>query len=202
MNRVLKEIRLRAKRWENHLKLLSDLFEEMDSAYTRVARLYGFRCDGCADNCCETRFFHHTLLEYLYVYAGFQALDEKARAAVIDKAGARKFSGENPARVMCPLNESGRCLVYDYRPMICRLHGIPHELKRSGGTPALGPGCDEFEQQCGMSPYISFDRTPLYRKMALLEKDLREGLGFENRLKMTIAEMIQSWAKETGRENS
>ena len=44
---------------------LQDIFAEMDCKYDAVAESYGFKCRGCEDNCCLTRFFHHTYLEYL-----------------------------------------------------------------------------------------------------------------------------------------
>jgi hypothetical protein len=42
-------------------------YADMDRAYAEVADRYGFHCNGCADSCCLTRFYHHTLLEYLYL---------------------------------------------------------------------------------------------------------------------------------------
>ncbi len=43
----------------------------MDLKYKEAADYYGFDCTGCEDNCCFTRFFHHTLLEYLYIMEGY-----------------------------------------------------------------------------------------------------------------------------------
>jgi hypothetical protein len=77
--------------------------------------------------------------------------------------------------------------------MICRLHGIPHELQRADGRIARSPGCEEFLNQCrqgGKTEYIPFDRTPYYRKMALLENELRLKTGVATKLKLTIAQMI------------
>ena len=96
-------------------------------------------------------------------------------------------------RVMCPLNEKGLCGLYQYRPMICRLHGIPTEIKRPGGVPARGPGCGDFDRQCGHKQYILFDRTPFYMEMAGNEKEIRGRLGFTEKIKMTVARMIVSF---------
>ena len=93
-------------------------------------------------------------------------------------------------RVMCPLNERGRCALYDHRPMICRLHGIPHGLRRPDGRLLTGPGCDDYYAQCGNSDPAHLDRTPLYTVMADLECRIRAQLGFSRKIKLTVAEMI------------
>ena len=84
-------------------------------------------------------------------------------------------------------------MLYAFRPMICRLHGIPHELHRPGGNVIKNPGCNAFFDQCrksGTSAYIRFDRTPFYRQMAILEKDLRQATGYTDKIKLTIAQML------------
>ena len=88
---------------------------------------------------------------------------------------------------MCPLNREGRCLLYAFRPMICRLHGIPHELRPPGRPVSYGPGCRLFSERHGRQPYVAFDRSPLYARMAGLEQEIRRALGFGARLKLTIA---------------
>jgi hypothetical protein len=95
-----------------------------------------------------------------------------------------------PVRVMCPLNEQGRCAIYAHRPMICRLHGIPNTLRRPDGRILTGPGCDDFYLQCGASGGEPLDRTPLYTAMADLERRLRDRLGFKSKIKLTVARMI------------
>jgi hypothetical protein len=91
---------------------------------------------------------------------------------------------------MCPLNDEQRCILYAYRPMICRLHGIPHQLRRPDGQRQVGPGCGDFDRQCANSDPKLLDRTPLYIDLAALEKQLRRQLRFEGRIKMTIAQMM------------
>ena len=184
---------------EPHLESLADLFGRMEKAYNEVAAAYGFRCAGCEDNCCLTRFYHHTLLEYLYLYRGFARLsaDERARlqraAVQVNQEAAAAVKQGRSVRVMCPLNLGGRCMLYRYRPMICRLHGIPNEMRRPGGMPVRGPGCGDFDRQCGDRAYIPFDRTPLYAEMARHERDLREALDFKAKPKLTVAQIIASF---------
>jgi len=178
------------------LEKLKDLYGEMDRLYDDAASRYDFICTGCDDNCCRTRFYHHTLLEYLYLNAGCGGLSGEPKKHVIDRARHvnrqmnRERSNFGP---MCPLNVDGRCIVYKHRPMICRLHGIPHELHTPGKGVRHHPGCNAFHNACDAVPYVRFDRTALYVKIAGLEKELKATLGVPDRVRMTVAEMIVTY---------
>ena len=178
---------------------LGALFGQMDIAYDRVAKQYGFHCHGCRDNCCQTLFYHHTLLEFICLADGVRQIDRSRWPALHQQALAVNAKiGEATRqdvwpRVMCPLNKDGLCLIYVQRPMICRLHGIPHELYRPGVGVLKTPGCDEFFNQCrqhGKTDYIPFNRTPFYRDMAILEKELRSRTDYSSKIKLTVAQML------------
>ena len=176
------------------------IFASMDLKYKEAADYYSFDCTGCEDNCCFTRFFHHTLLEYLYIMEGYGTLDRakqvevKSRALEVCRKTDEAVEKGIPVRVMCPLNFDELCLIYDYRPMICRLHGIPHELQRPGQSTMYGPGCDTFTKQCQEKELFKFDRTPFYVEMAELEKELRQAVGVRQKIKLTVAQMLTSFA--------
>lgn len=182
-----------------YLLELDELFAQMDRAYRQVADRYGFVCSGCADNCCLTLFYHHTVLEYLFLKTGYQGLAAAEQAALHRRAGQvlavydGAGGGRQTVREMCPLNRDGRCRLYRYRPMICRLHGIPHQLVKPGQAPAVGPGCAAFEKRHGRQAAVRFDRTPFYIRLADLERRLRGTIGLGRKLKMTVAEMITSY---------
>lgn len=179
------------------LERLEAIFSAMDAAYDRAAAAAGFRCAGCEDNCCLTLFHHHTLLEYLHLKDGLDALNPDARREAGRRAGevCRRMAeaeGRGAAlRVMCPMNLDGRCTIYDRRPMICRLHGIPHEMRRPDGSLVRGPGCEAFAAVCGRESGIFLDRTPYYRDMAALEGELRRTLRFNGKIRMTVASMVR-----------
>lgn len=175
---------------------LAALNSDMDHAYAAAAARYGFECTGCTDNCCRTHFKHHTLLEYLCLEAAFQDLGSalqaelKQRAAVVCRRASAAARRRRPLREMCPLNVEGSCRLYRQRPLICRLHGLPHELRRGTGGVVYAPGCEAFTARCGQKAYVQFDRTPLYARMAALEGELRREAACRTPLKMTVAEMI------------
>ena len=180
---------------------LAAIYVEMDRAYDAVADQYGFSCTGCVDNCCMTRFHHHTAIEYTYLVRGFMDLPRDRRSECMERASAynremKRVLAENGSfSRMCPLNENGFCLLYSRRPMICRLHGIPHEIAPPGRAKTYGAGCGAFEAQCGKGVYHPFDRTPFYTAMADLERRFKDAAGISEKVKMTVAEMLSSVAE-------
>jgi hypothetical protein len=186
-----------------HLQALGRIFRDMDAAYDRVADELGFVCTGCEDNCCRSLFYHHTLLEYLMLRTGFAKLPPVERGRVLDRAaGAAARTQERLAagasvKVMCPLNEKGRCVLYDHRPMICRLHGIPHRLVRPDGRQVDGPGCHMAPSGKGGGPMSRLDRTPFYRLLSRAEQACRHAYGQVPRIKMTLSEMLLTCRPES-----
>lgn len=177
---------------------LEQIYREMDRAFDQVAAQLGFVCNGCEQNCCRSRFYHYTYLEYLYLYEGFSRLEPVQRESVRQNAVSMCWaeqSEEDQVRNnrMCPLNANNRCGLYPYRPMICRLHGIPYQLQRPGKDAVLGPGCEAFEQQRSSRSSTLLDRTPFYRQLAELEHKFKEEVVLGQKFKMTISEMILSF---------
>ena len=179
---------------------LKQIYAAMDRAYNRAAGHYGFACDRCRDSCCRSRFYHHTIIEYDYLVEGLKTLNSKklnevtSRAlSVVDETARADKSGA-AVRPMCPLNFDELCILYPYRPMICRLHGIPHELQKPGQNPINAPGCVTFDRRCSRQDYFKFDRTPFYRDMAMLEQEVRQAVGTSEKIRMTVAEMILAQA--------
>ena len=168
----------------------------MDQAYRQVADHYGFVCSGCEDNCCRTRFYHHTWVEYFYLRDGLDGMVETQRQKCLQRATlVREKMADADAdgekrRIMCPLNEDGRCVLYERRPMICRLHGLPHFLRRPDGRVQIGPGCGEFENRCIPQENNRLDRTPLYAGLAALEQRVRSHAGYAKKIRMTVADML------------
>jgi Fe-S-cluster containining protein len=175
---------------------LKKIYAAMDRKYREAADYYGFECTGCEDSCCFTRFYHYTLIEYLYIKEGFHCLEHEKQAEMKQRSLAvcRKTDEADkkgmPVRQMCPLNVESLCVLYPHRPMICRLHGIPHELQRPGQGILNSPGCGTFARQCHKMERFKFDRTSFYMQMAALEKEMKQAVGMTQKIKMTVAQMI------------
>ncbi|MBI9074544.1 MAG: hypothetical protein JEZ02_03960 [Desulfatibacillum sp.] len=183
---------------------IEDLYGRMDQVYTDISQAHGFHCQGCEDNCCKTWFFHHTFLEYLCIMEGCYLLEAKdyedalqrARDVIIHVNTYHKTS--EAFRTMCPLNDQGKCMIYQHRPTICRLHGIHYQFSMPNGAIHQGIGCQAFEDIAKANNVESvLDRTPFYQEMAGLEKELRQRSGFNQPIKMTVAEMLDKQNKET-----
>ncbi len=179
---------------------LESLFLSMNEKYDEAACHYGFHCHGCDDNCCMTLFHHHTYVEFFFLKKGLESLSPELRNTIYNRA--LEVSGTipecstktEPAGTMCPANIGGKCAVYYYRPMICRLHGIPSEWTFPSATGAnrtvVSSGCEEFVRRCTKKNYYKFDRTPFYNRMARLEHELKGHFGLNKKIKMTVAEII------------
>jgi Fe-S-cluster containining protein len=134
------------------LKRYGALLAEVDDWFGRCIKRFGdaVTCScGCSE-CCRG-LFDITLLDACYLKSGFERLSEPLREAVAVKAHARLVAmqalwpefappyllnhrAEEEWEDLMPdddeapcvlLDNDGRCLVYDYRPMTCRLHGLP-----------------------------------------------------------------------------
>ncbi len=171
------------------LERLEALYARMDRRYSEIADRYGFHCRGCEDSCCRTTFYHHTLVEYLYLRAGVRRRVKERQTEFLHRS---QNVPANPDAGRCPLNNEGLCLLYAYRPMICRLHGIPHELRRPDGTVQRGPGCSVFHATARGKAPIAFDRTEFYVVLSNLEQDARKAFGFSQKIKMTISQMLEA----------
>jgi Fe-S-cluster containining protein len=179
----------------------------MEQAYDEIAGHYGFICRGCEESCCRTLFYHHTYAEFMLLEGGLQSLSKRALEGVLERAAAverrlakdRERGAAEPQRAMCPLNQAGRCLLYAHRPMICRLHGIPHTLQRPDGHTIGSPGCHRFDALesdaiGGTESPRRLNRTPHYQRLAQVEKQLRSRIEAPMRLNMTLAEWLAARA--------
>jgi Fe-S-cluster containining protein len=177
---------------------VADLYRDMETAYDRTAEKLAFSCSECPDNCCDSFFLHHTYTEWAYLWHGLKSLDDKQLQAITAKATdyvieseTSLIKGERPI-IMCPLNSEGLCSLYQYRMMLCRLHGVPAAFTRPDGQKLDFPGC--FRCQEHISPKKNpapLDRTQFFQRLVNLEIEL---LGNRRRtapkVKLTIAQMI------------
>lgn len=113
-------------------------FREMRSQFSSCVK-----CEPLCSDCCHA-VFGLFLIEAAYVRSHFDniAREERrrtvSRAAKAEKEMGRVIDeaqrGEGPqgsfslekARIRCPLlNEADECVLYPYRPITCRIYGVP-----------------------------------------------------------------------------
>lgn len=128
------------------------LLATVDDWFARSIALDGknIACTRGCSQCCRG-LFDVTLLDALYLRRGFELLEPRLRQSAMARAGERLdrlreiWPDLEPPYMLnirpeedwdalmpddddtpCPLlGDDGLCLVYRYRPMTCRLHGIP-----------------------------------------------------------------------------
>jgi hypothetical protein len=155
---------------------LSRLYSRMEVAYDRNAKKIGLTCKGCPDNCCTSYFQHHTYIEWAYLWEGMRTCPEEKQHQILTRAEAYTresrvllAQGLRP-HIMCPLNNNGLCQLYEYRLMICRMHGVPNSLVMPDGEQVAFPGCSRCQGlYSDLTEVPILDRTGFYRDLAFLE---------------------------------
>lgn len=124
-------------------KVIEDI-QEAQKSFSEI-----LSCGGETDSYCH-QFFEVQLIEAIYLSHKMNcSLKSDIRKQVIHNAveigqktrrikeglsgtgddadNLRKVLAEDYARagLLCPLNSDHRCLLYDYRPIRCRIHGLP-----------------------------------------------------------------------------
>lgn len=179
---------------EDFFRRMKAVYDAMDRAYGSAAEHYGFSCEGCEDNCCTQRFYHHTLAEYYYLFEGLMQAERElirqmlVKARIVADSYQREIQAGRILPLMCPANFEGLCRLYEHRPMICRMHGLPHRFIRPDGREERGTGCKRFEETRKADFLV--DRTALYTALAEVEKEIRARTLFRGRYSKTTAEML------------
>lgn len=178
---------------------LAALYKDMHQSYGQHAKLVGLTCDNCTDNCCTSYFQHHTHVEWAYLHQGLKILPPEKRLEYenraqnyVAKAKEILTQGQRP-QLMCPLNDDGRCGLYEHRLMICRLHGVPNCLRYPNGRIVEFPGCYRSQELCATMDNVPvFDRTALYTRLMELEVQFvgPQKIRTLPRVDLTLAQMI------------
>lgn len=150
------------------------LVNQVDEVFKKVQDQYS-ECVNCRLECsdCCYALFDLSFVEALYINRKFfDGVDDRKKNKIIENANKtdRKIhqlkrgvyksieSGEKTEeqvlfemaaeRVKCPLlNEQNLCELYDYRPITCRLYGIPTSFSGRGHT-------------CGLSDFKEGENYP------------------------------------------
>lgn len=184
------------------IRQLEKLYADMEASYDDVAMQLDHSCNGCPDNCCDSYFLHHTYIEWAYLWHGIETLSDDRRKQILDRATRYELdserligNGQRP-KLMCPLNDDGRCSLYRYRLMVCRTHGVPASMVRPDGKNLSFPGCFRCQElvdraKLDESEVPVMERTALLRRLVMLEQEFVEGRRhLAPKVKRTIASML------------
>jgi Fe-S-cluster containining protein len=173
-----------------------ELVSEVDAVFNKFETDFPeqVRCEkGCSD-CCYA-LFDLSLVEALYVnhhfrerFAGLERNDIMERAADIDrqlfrlkrelwkasqagKSTEEIFETVARTRMRCPmLGEGDLCVMYDKRPITCRLYGVPTAIEGKGHT-------------CAKSGFKGGEKYPtvhvdmIHERLMDISRDIAEHLG-------------------------
>ena len=168
------------------------LVSRADKSFERIAREYPdcIACKpGCSD-CCHA-VFGLFLIEAVFLKHDFDQLKEKEKQVALKRGLAaekelktlertlREFKDDPRmsaysmarARIRCPLlSDEDTCILYSYRPITCRIYGIPTMIQ---GVPRIC-GSTGFKKD---QPYPIFNMDGVQKELFQLSKDLLTNVG-------------------------
>jgi len=179
-------------RFRDIFQIYETLAAGADRTFVKIQKEYGSRvkCDVHCSDCCHS-VFGLFLIESLYLSHHFSKLDGKIRREALtrgDKAdrdlleiGKKLRAYDNDPRmkaramarerIRCPLLvDAGKCLLYDHRPITCRVYGIPAIINGEARV-CWKAG---FE---GGQPYPAFNLDGAYQQLHRLSGELLERTG-------------------------
>ena len=176
------------------------LVAEIDAVVDKVKGSYPdcVRCELYCSDCCNA-VFDLTLVESVYInYKFYQLIPEEVQKEILERAepsdrkfyriqhNARKmhiyqsksqdeilnFLAEE--RIRCPfLNASETCDFYSFRPITCRVYGIPTSF---GGSAHICGRSDFKEGQ----PYPTVNMDSIHQRLLNLSREMIEETGLED----------------------
>lgn len=171
------------------------LRNSVDQLFRRVATRHE-ACMACRAGCCDccNALFDLSLVEAMYINQFFRQKFEygPVRSAILEKASSadrqlailkrvffqQEKSGQTAREIMdkascirmaCPLLENNECLMYEGRPITCRIYGIPASVDGESHV----CGFSGFEK--GVSyPTVNLDKVQQH--LAVLSREITETL--------------------------
>ncbi|MFZ5907907.1 MAG: YkgJ family cysteine cluster protein [Nitrospirota bacterium] len=143
---------------------------------------------GCCD-CCHAVFGVFPI-EAAFIKYHFNRLERKMRRDILRRAEKAedemlkakdtlkvfeedpkmKVYGLGKQRVRCPfLSDKDECVMYEYRPIICRVYGVPYSLKKEKKELAYVCGLSKFEEKATY-PTVKLDK--IYHELCRLSQEM------------------------------
>lgn len=99
-----------------------------------------------------------------------EMLKVKDRMRVFDDKPQMKVFGLGKQRVRCPfLTDKKECVLYEKRPIICRIYGVPYSLKDGEKENSYVCSISNFQEKVEY-PTVKLDK--LYNELVKLSKEL------------------------------
>jgi Fe-S-cluster containining protein len=166
------------------------LFKTIQEKYPDSVRCRIRCCD-----CCHAVFGVFPI-EAAYIFRHFSRMDRKTRRDVLriaEKSEAEilkakdtlkvfedkphmKVYGLGKQRVRCPfLSEREECILYENRPIICRIYGVPFSLNDGKKEKAYACGLSGFQKNVTY-PTVKLDK--IYQELCNISKELFREAGY------------------------
>jgi len=166
-----------------------NLLSKADQAFERMAREFEecIKCEPHCADCCHA-VFGLFLIEAVFLKNDFDQLGKEERDAAMQRGPEAdkeleklertlEIFKDDPqmrgyslakARVRCPLlNDDNECILYPYRPITCRVYGIPTMVQ--GAPRVCGKSGFKKEQS-----YPTFNLDGIHRELYQLSTELCE----------------------------
>ncbi len=184
---------------ENLFLQYAELARKADVLFKTVQEGYpaSVKCRVRCCDCCHA-IFGVFPIEAAYINYHFNRLERKARRDCLrraEKAEAEllkakdrlkvfeddpkmKVFGLGKQRVRCPLlQDSEECVLYENRPIICRVYGVPYTLRKGDKELSYVCGLSNFEEKASY-PAVKLDNV--YQQLVKLSMDLLTEAGYLN----------------------
>lgn len=133
---------------ENHIELLA----QTDELFAKIKSSHGhlMPCSSGCDDCCSV-LFRLSFIEAFYINGMFhrcapdsikkRVLDRIAQSEPLFRDALDVLAGTNQKepdhaletasklRLPCPFKEDHNCVLYEHRPVTCRLYGTPQKIQ-------------------------------------------------------------------------
>jgi len=105
------------KRYKKFLEKLDERFEKYFEDQCEF-----IKCKVGCSYCCEVGDYPMSRLEAEYLMSGFTELDVQIQKLI--KSEIEHLKLEQPKMHKCPFLIDKKCSLYEYRPVVCRTHGL------------------------------------------------------------------------------
>lgn len=139
----------------NYVAFLKELDARLDAYFEEQAE--HICCKKGCSACCEKGDYPISELELQYLMQGYMGLDNELKTEVQRNFSVIEKGGK------CPFLINSECSVYEYRPIICRVHGLAYL-------------CDEKKAKIPYCVHDGLNFSKVYDKPKFFAEPIKENL--------------------------